>query len=249
MNNGDGNFTLEKVVVITGATKGLGKALALAFAKVGCDIVGIYHADAASAEAVKLEFKANNYRGIFIRQDITEEGKWDEFEEVIESKKNKHLTLIANACAPFTPKPFHLIDWLEVSSQIDVNVKGTFLTFKRLLPYMMKSRAGNVISVLTTALNLPPKGFATYVTTKSALEGLTKALAVEYASRGIRVFSVSPGFMETSLTAGWSEHLKASIYSNKENILEPSEIAKAILALTEDTNTRGNGENYLVQAQ
>jgi NAD(P)-dependent dehydrogenase (short-subunit alcohol dehydrogenase family) len=154
--------------------------------------------------------------------------------------------LIANACAPFTPKPFHLIDWREVSTQIDVNVKGTFLTFKRLLPFMVKSGGGAVVSVLTTAVSSPPKGFAAYVTTKSALEGLTKAWAAEYAARGLRAFAVSPGFMETSLTAEWSDHLKASIYSDKEAVQKPSDVAASILNLLEDEQTAGKGENYLI---
>jgi 3-oxoacyl-[acyl-carrier protein] reductase len=239
----DGN---KKVVVITGATKGLGKALSLTFANAGYEVIGIYRSDTESAKAIESEFKAKGFQGTFLKQDITEDGGWAEFDKTIEDKSNKHLTLIANACASFVPKPFHLINWLEVSEQIDVSVKGTFLMLKRLLPVMAKAREGNVITVLSAALNPPPKGFAGYVTAKSALEGLTKAVAAEYAMRGIKVFSVSPGFMETSLTQGWSDHLKALIYSNDEGVQQPAEVADVILALADDAKTNGQGENYMI---
>lgn len=238
----------DKSVVITGATKGLGKALSLAFAKAGYEVIGVYRSDTLSAKTLESEFQASGFQGVFIKQDITQNGTWAEFDEIITNNPNKHFTLIANACLPFVPKPIHLIDWLEISALVDVNVKGTFLIFKRLLPLMVKARAGTVISVLTTALNPPLKGFAAYIIAKSAMEGLTKAVAAEYAARGIRVFSVSPGFMETSLTSGWSEHLKALTFSRNGSIQQPAELAERILGLTENPNTLGAGENYLLDS-
>lgn len=242
MNNAD-----KKVVVITGAAKGLGKELALAFARADCEIVGLYRSDDAAAQAVESEFKASGYRGTFIKQDITEDGDtWLEFDKALKLiGGGAHFTLIANASPPFVPKPFHLIDWLEISGQIETNVKGTFLVFKKLLPFMVKARAGTMISVLTAALHPPPKGFAAYVTAKSALHGLTRAIAAEYVSKNLRVFSVSPGFMDTALTGGWSEHLKALIYSTAGGgARQPSDAARAIFDLTENQAVAGAGEDY-----
>lgn len=234
----------HQTVVITGAVKGLGKALALAFAGAGYEIIGLYRADSDSASALESEFKARDLRGVFIKQDITADGDWTEFDEIIKTRQDKQLTLIANASPPFVPKPLHLIDWPEISEQLEVNLKGTFLAFKRLLPVMVKARAGTLVSVLSSALNDLPKGFAAYISAKSALEGLTRAVAAEYSARGIRAFSVSPGFMETSLTSGWSEHLKALINSGQKSARQPEETAAAILALAEDSKTKGQGENY-----
>lgn len=244
MNNGDKANEKNKVVVITGATKGLGKALSLTFAKAGYEVLGIYRSDTACAKTIESEFKANGFQGVFLKQDITEDGDWTEFDKIIKDFSNKHFTLIANACTPFIPKPIHLTNWLEISELLEVSVKGTFFMLKRLLPYMVKAGEGSVITVLSAALNPPPKGFAAYITAKSALEGLTKSVAAEHSVRGLRVFSVSPGFMETSLTHEWSEHLKALIYSHQETAQQPADIAKAVLALAEDPETKGQGENY-----
>lgn len=234
----------HKTVVITGATKGLGKALALTFAGKGYEVLGIYRSDSNSAKIIESEFKARGFQGIFIKKDISEDGGWTEFDELIKAFENRHLTFLANAAPPFVPKPLHLIDRREFYEQIDVNLIGTFLIFKRLLPLMIKARKGTFISVLSSALNDLPKGFGAYLSAKSALDGLTKAIAAEYAPRGIRAFSVSPGFMETSLTKDWSEHLKALIGSDKAS--QPEKTAEAIFSLAEDSKTIGQGENYLL---
>jgi 3-oxoacyl-[acyl-carrier protein] reductase len=238
----------EKLVVITGATKGLGRALSLEFANAGYEVLGLYRADATAANDLAAEFAAKNFRGIFIKQDIAADGDWAEFDALLKNKADRHLTVIANACPPFVPKPFHLTEWSEFGEQTNVNVKGAFHLLKRLLPSMAKARRGNVIAVSTAALDSPPKGFAAYLTAKSALEGLTRTVAAEYNARGIRVFSVSPGFMETSLTSGWSEHLKTLIYADGAGAQSPDENAKKIFALTEDSETAGQGENYLLGA-
>lgn len=246
MNNRDKSFANEKLVVITGATKGLGRALSLEFANGGFEVVGLYRADAVAADNLRAEFAAKNLRGAFVKQDITEDGVWTEFDEAMKSKTGKHLTVIANACLPFVPKPFHLTDWSEFAEQASVSVKGAYLFLKRLLPAMSKARRGNVVTVLTAALDSPPKGFAAYLSAKSALQGLTKSIAAEYNARGIRVFSVSPGFMETSLNENWSDHLKTLIYANGAGAQSPTETAKQIFALSENYEIAGQGENYTV---
>lgn len=234
----------SKTVVITGATGGLGKALSLRFAGAGCRVIGLYRADSESAEALKTEFHDNDLQGVFIRQDITDEGEWTEFDRFAAGIGTESVTLIANACPPFVPKPLHLTDWQEFSDQINVGVKGAFLTFRRLLPAMVRARTGTVISVLSSAIAMPPKGFSAYLTAKMALDGLMRAAAAEYAERGIRFFSVSPGFMKTSLTENWNEHLKNLIYAKDEAVNQPSEIAEAIFNLAKDTNVAGKGEIY-----
>lgn len=226
-----------RVAVITGATKGLGKALSFAFATAGYEVIGVYRSDSDNAKIVESEFKAKKLRGHFIRQDITEDGNWEEFDQIVEANRDKHFTLIANASSPFVPKPFHLYEWTDFSNQLEVNVRGTFLIFRRLLPTIIKNQ-GTFITVLSSVLNLPPKGFAAYLVAKSALEGLTKAAAAEYSDRGLRVFSVSPGFMKTPLTDAWSDHLKSMIDSKGDIIQTPQKVAEEVLELAEGCKTK-----------
>lgn len=244
MNN---SSAAGKVVLITGGTKGLGRALSLAFAESGYEVIATYRSDERSAASIESEFLRLGLPGAFIKQDITDGRDSPELERIVQSHNGKSFTLIANASVPFIPKPLHLNEWDEISRLIDVNVKGTFLLFKRLLPSLMKSRNGTFISVLSSALNPPAKGFASYLVAKSALDGLTRSIAAEYCSRGLRVFSVSPGFMETSLTEDWSEHLKAMMRNSNGSASRPEDMAEAILALAKDPATKGEGENYLLR--
>ena len=245
MSNSD---VKERAVVITGATKGLGKELSLAFAGAGHELIGLYQSDASSAESFESEFRAKKLHGVFIRQDITEDGEWTEFDWFVEKNRNKRFTLISSASPKFTPKPFHLYDWTEFTAQLDVNVKGSLNILRRILPNMLNARSGTFITVLSSSLKTFPKGFAAYLTAKSALEGLTKAAAAEYSNRGLRIFSVSPGFMKTPLTDSWSDHLKTSIESTERLIHSPYEVAQKILALAKDPRTKGNGENYCLDS-
>lgn len=236
----------NKVAIITGATKGLGKALALTFAQAGYEIIGLYKSDSKAANEIGNEFHRHGLKGSFLKQDITVDGEWPEFDKLIESKSDCQLTLIANACSPFTPKPFHLNNWSDIAGQLEVGVKGAFLLLKRLLPHMARARGGTVIFVLSSVLNAVPKGFSAYATGKSALDGLAKVVASEYSTRGLRVFSVSPGFMDTSLTEAWSEHLKAHLYAQDGAVQQPDCYAEIVFNLAHDPEALGRGENYFL---
>ncbi len=231
-------------VVITGATKGLGRELALAFAKNGHRIVGSYSTDEAAAESLREQLRFWGNEHCVIRQDVTMENR--EFWSRPEILSAESLALINNACAPFTPQPFHLLDWNDFESGLQIGLKGSWLCSRAVLRPMIRAGKGTIVNVLTTALHgLPPKGFAAYAIAKHALRGLTLALAAEYAAKGIRIFSASPGFMSTALTANWDSRLAEAICAATPPS-DPADVARRILALVEDTATVGQGEDYPV---
>lgn len=224
---------VRRTVVITGATKGLGRELSFAFAADGYEVIGLYRSDVAAADQIKAEFASRGLPGRFIHQDIVAEGAWVEFEEAIAASNADHIIFISNASAPFAPRPLHLIDGDELSQLLLVNAVGMLNVLKRLLPTMVRRRAGLVISILSTALTQKPKGFSAYVAAKAALRGLTDMAETEYGDRGIRFVSYSPGFMETDLTRSWSPHLKASM--NLDGELDPAQVASRILAIANES--------------
>ena len=235
------------LAVITGGTKGLGRALSLAFARAGYEVIGIYRSDSDSARDLQSTFEAAGLAGTFIKQDIREESEWPELIEVLRARNFDEYVFVANACVSFTPKPIHLIEWAEISQKIDVNVKGTFSVFKQLISYMVRARQGTVVSILSTALDPPSKGFAAYLTAKSALDGLTRSIAAEYGQKGIRAFSVSPGLMDTTLLDGWSDHLKSAINAGGDGLQQPCSVAGAILDLVKNPSVTANGETYRLE--
>ena len=233
-------------MIISGATKGLGRALALQFGRAGYRVVGFFKSDEQAAARIREEFFTGGLQGEFINHDVTREDPDDVFEKVM-SDQSGGLTLVNNACASFEPKPMHLLKWADFQQNLDVAVKGTLQCSQGVLRRMVGARCGTIVNVLTSALEgLPPKGFSAYVVAKAALQGLTKALAGEYSSRGVRVFSVSPGYLATSLTANWDPRLKASLLATGVEPQDPLEVADYVLGLVENPDVPGIGEDYLV---
>jgi 3-oxoacyl-[acyl-carrier protein] reductase len=232
----------RRAVVITGATKGLGRATALAFAKTGYWVLGLYAINEVAAEATRAELQAAGGAGCLLKHDVSREAV--EIWNRPEIQQAESLVLINNAAAPFLPQPFHLVGWEDFESGLRVGLKGTWLCTRALLRPLLRAGHGTIVNVLSAATRgLPPKGFAAYAATKHAVRGLTLALAAEYAGQGLRVFSVSPGFMATNFTANWDSRLIEAI-QRRTPATDPSVAAGRILTLVEDLSVPGQGEDY-----
>ncbi len=231
-------------VVITGVTKGLGRATALEFARAGHRIIGLYRADDLAGAELTAALQSFGDDSLLVKHDISTENAalWDRPEIQTAGK----LILINNACAPFTPQPLHLLRWEDFECAWSVGLKGSWLCSLAMLRPMVHAGGGTIVNVLTTAVaGPPPKGFAAYVTAKHALRGFTLALAAEYAARGIRVFSVSPGFMSTALTSGWNVRFTDAMRANSP-ITHPPDAAQRIRELVETPTLPGRGEDYRI---
>ncbi|MBA2524846.1 MAG: SDR family oxidoreductase [Pyrinomonadaceae bacterium] len=238
---------MSKSVIISGATKGLGKELSFAFGKSGYQVFGFFRSDEKVAALMREEFSSTGLKGEFIQHDVTDEGHNEVWEKI--NAEAESLTLINNACAPFEPRPLHLLKWDDFQMAFEVAVKGSVLCAQSVLRTMVRYRRGTIVSILTSALSdVPPKGFSAYLVAKASLQALNKSLAAELSDRGIRVFSVSPSYLETSLTANWDPRLRAQILAQGIEPQDPAFVAAYILSLVEDPNVPGRGEDYVVPA-
>lgn len=234
---------MNKAVLITGATKGLGRECSLVFARAGYVVVGTYKSDAAAAELLRSQLQTEGATFSIIQTDASapSEALWT----VPEILNASSLVLINNACPGFNPEPMHRVPWSVVEKQLDIGLKGAWLASQALIPRMAKLKGGTIVNVLTTAVEgLPPKGFSPYVIGKHALRGMTLALASEFSSRGVRVFSVSPGFMDTSFTKAWDSRLRGAIASSEGRSSTPSDAAERILQLVESLEISAIGEDH-----
>jgi 3-oxoacyl-[acyl-carrier protein] reductase len=234
---------MNDAVVISGGTRGLGRSLALAFGATGFAVTSLYKADAQAADQLLAEFEARGITGQCLRIDIgagsvtLPEGAYG----------TGRLVLVNNAWPAFEPKPFHLTEWRDFEDGFRVGVGGAVALTRAVLPLMVKARSGVIVNVLTTAAQgAAPKGFSAYVAAKYALSGLAKSVASEYRARGVRVFCVAPGFMETALTERWDARLRALIVGTQGKPGNPDEVARAVLGRVQDPETPGEGETYLV---
>jgi len=233
--------------IVTGGTKGLGRELSLAFGRAGHAVVAVYHGDEQAAAEWTALFEREKLKGKAVRHDVGSSTGGDTVWELPEIREAGRLTLIHNACAAFAPKPMHLLQWEDFETSLTVALKGGWLCSQAVVRQMVKARSGTIVNVLTAALHgAPPKGFAAYLTAKHALRGYTQSLAAEYAARGVRVFSVSPGFMKTSLTEKWDPRLREAIQAASTQTSNPLAAAKRVLELVESAEVPGQGEDYPV---
>jgi 3-oxoacyl-[acyl-carrier protein] reductase len=234
---------VKRLAVITGGTKGLGREIALAFGHAGYGVIALYSSDEEAAGELKNTFAEARIEGSVVRQDVTveEANLWNR----TDIQQAQSLALIHNACAPFAPVSIHQLAWTDVEDSFRVAVKGAWICTQALIRPMLRKGSGVIVNVLTSALSeQTPKGFAAYLTAKHALRGLTLALAAEYSERGVRVFSVSPGFMDTPLTQRWDPRLRDIIRANSSRVSEPIGAATRLLQLVTDDAAPGRGEDY-----
>jgi NAD(P)-dependent dehydrogenase (short-subunit alcohol dehydrogenase family) len=236
---------MKRTVVITGGTKGLGREIALVFGRAGYTVLALYSSDAQAAAELNTALAEAKISGAAVRHDVCSDDAavWNR-PEILEAE---HLTLVHNACAAFSPLAMHQLGWADFDKNLSVAAKGAWSCSQRLIPLMVKRKSGAIVTVLTSAIDaLPPKGFAAYATAKHALHGFTLALATEYSSRGIKVLSVSPGYMDTPLSQQWDARLRELIRANSERITIPATAAARILELVQDESIPGKGEIYPV---
>ena len=236
---------MKRTAIITGGTKGLGREITLAFGRAGYTVLALYSSDDNAAAELATALAEAKISGAAVRHNVCSDDAaiWSR-PEILEAE---NLTLVHNACATFSPLAMHQLGWPDFEKNLSVAIKGAWSCSQRLIPLMVKRKSGAIVTILTNAIEgMPPKGFAAYATAKHALHGFTLALATEYSSRGIKVFSASPGYMDTPLSQQWDARLRELIRANSERITIPATAAARILELVKDGKIPGKGEIYPV---
>lgn len=238
-----------KVALVTGSSRGIGAATAKLLAYHGANIIVNYNLGKSDAMAVVEDITKAKKKAIAIKADVANKSDVDNMVKMAVAKFGKIDILINNAMNSAAPVEFDKIDWDEMQKDIDVALKGAFNCIKAVLPIMIKNGYGKVINLTTVYANsVPPPGFTKYVTAKTALLGLTRSLAAEYASKNIFFNVVSPGFTDTDLSAHVPEWLKKKMameVPQKRNA-EPIDIAKTILVMASHYTDYVVGNQMLV---
>lgn len=222
-----------KVAIVTGASRGIGRAIALELAKQGASIVVNYASSSSAADTVAAEINAAGGQAIALKADVS---KLEQVEALFNAtiEKFQRLDIIVNN-AGITRDTLLLRmkpeDWQAV---IDLNLTGVFLCTRAASKIMLKQRSGRIINIASVAGQMGNPGQANYSAAKAGVIGFTKTVAKELASRGITVNAVAPGFIATDMT---------SKLSNTEDILkyiplgrygQPEEIAGMVRFLAAD---------------
>jgi len=234
---------LDQIVIVTGATRGIGRAITLAFLKQGATVVGIYHKNQQAAEQFKEECHDYQKSLHLFQCDISKEEQVVAFYGEIEQRFSSIDVLINNAGVRKDAflAMMHSSDWQSV---LDINLTGSFLMAKQAVLLMMKKKYGRIINITSPVSHLGFAGQANYAASKAGQIGMTRSLAKEIAKRKITVNCISPGFIETDFLHGLSkdqiENYKSMVPMRRFGT--PEEVAGAVLFIA------GRNASYITGA-
>lgn len=222
----------RKVAIVTGAVRGIGRAVALRLAGDGFAVVVNYRGEQASADEVCAEIAAAGGESIAVKADVTSA---DEVAALVEATMNAYGrvdALINNAGITRDTLIMRMKeeDWDAVLS---TNLKGAFLCSKAVIRPMMRQRSGTIVNLTSVVGLVGNVGQANYAAAKAGLIGLTKSMAKEVGSRGITVNAVAPGFIDTRLTDVLSDEVREWAISliPLNRFGEPDDVAGAVAFL------------------
>jgi len=232
----------DKTALITGAGAGIGKAIALTFAREGCDIA-VCDVVAETAQKTALEIEDMGRKATAYTVDVTDaEAVKQVVDKVIDNFTQINI-LVNNAGITRDGLMVRMSDddWQAVLS---VNLSGTFNCSRAAARYMMKQRSGTIISIASIIGLIGNAGQANYSASKAGVIGLTKSLAKELAARGIRANAIAPGFIKTAMTDKLTDEQRESMLRNipMRALGEPEDVAKTALFLASDLSAYITGQ-------
>lgn len=202
-----------KTVLITGGSRGIGKAVAMKFAENGYKIIINYVSDKTDTEQLKKELlQAGAADILLIKADVSNsEDVKNMVKETIE--KFEKIDVLVNNAGITKDNLLMRMSEEEFDKVIQINLKGTYLVTKEVTRYMMKKKKGSIVNLASVVGVAGNAGQCNYAASKAGIIGLTKSVAKELASRNIRANAVAPGFIETDMTAVLGDNLKENIYN------------------------------------
>ncbi|HAT4110223.1 3-oxoacyl-[acyl-carrier-protein] reductase [Clostridium perfringens] len=226
----------DKVAIVTGGTRGIGRAIALKLADHGANIVINYRNSDKEAEELKAILEEKGVKVLTVKCDISnfEDSKnlMDKCKEVFGK-----IDILVNNAGITKDTLIMRMKEEDFDNVIDVNLKGTFNCAKHASAIMLKQRFGKIINMTSVVGIAGNAGQVNYAASKAGVIGLTKSLAKELGSRGITVNAVAPGFINTDMTASLSEKVKEEASKNipLKRLGDPEDVANLVGFLASDT--------------
>lgn len=241
----------KKVAIVTGSASGIGRAIALAFANEGANVV-ICDINVEGAKAAADEIKKLGYRALAVKADISKENEVKQMAEKTIREFGQVDILVNNAgFVNLVLAPFHETDTAEWGMEIDTTFIGQLLCCKAVIPYMIKQQSGRIINIVSTAGKIGVPYMALYSACKAAVAGFSRAIAKELAIQGITVNCISPGNINTPAMARAMEIYKETMLEGLKlaamaKLGEPEDIANMAVFLASDDANYITGQNYSV---
>lgn len=232
-----------KCALVTGASRGIGKAIALKLASLGANLVLNYRSSEAEALEVEKEIKNMGVEAISVKGDIS---KLEDVENLVAAAKEKFgiIDIMVNNAGITKDNLILRMKEEDFDKVIDVNLKGVFNCLKVITPIMVRQKHGKIVNLSSVVGISGNAGQVNYAASKAGVIGMTKSLAKEVGSRGINVNAVAPGFIETDMTEVLGEKYKDEMKKNipLKKLGKPEDVANVVAFLVSESSDYVTGQ-------
>jgi 3-oxoacyl-[acyl-carrier protein] reductase len=237
----------DKVALVTGGSRGIGRAIAIALAGCGATVVVNYKGNQAAAEETVHTIAANDGQALMLQADISQAA---EVEQLIKSvlERYRRIDILVNNAGITRDTLLLRMKEDDFDAVIDTNLRGVYLCTKAVLRPMTKARTGRIINITSVVGLLGNAGQSNYAAAKAGIIGFSKSTAREMASRAITVNAVAPGYIETELTSTLSEQIRTAILENIPlgRMGTPEDVANLVCFLASDAAAYITGQTITV---
>jgi 3-oxoacyl-[acyl-carrier protein] reductase len=232
-----------KTAIVTGGSRGIGKATALKLAELGANVVINYTSSSERADAVVEEIKKTGRESFAIKTDVS---KFEEVQSFIKKVEERFSTIdiLVNNAGVTRDNLLIRMKEEEWDQVILTNLKGTYNCTKAVIRKMLRQRNGKIVNIASVAGVIGNVGQANYAASKAGIIGFTKSIAKELASRGINVNAVAPGFIQTDMTDILSDEAKQFLIEQipMKQLGVPEDVANLIVFLCSDSSKYITGQ-------
>jgi 3-oxoacyl-[acyl-carrier protein] reductase len=230
----------NRIALVTGASRGIGKSIALALAEAGADIAVNFNSNAAAAESVCQDIRAKGRRALPVQADVSKTQDVDRLISSIE-KELSPPTILVNNAGIAEMLPAEKVTEAIFERFLRVNLTSMFLIIQRVIPGLRAARWGRIINLSSIAAQTGGIIGPHYAASKAGILGLTRSYALHLAKDGITVNAIAPGLIETDMAAGVPADVRAKIPNDQ--VGTPDEVAQVAVLLAQNPRITGQTIN------